>query len=122
MSCFRVDASNPRPRSQLSSHLVPLIKETFQFLRSLASHDFRNPSPHIPSLIHDFLDLHDISRFVEQDPSGVKASQVNKGKGNSDSLDLGRDSEEPAEAEIDELLMHMSLADDGQVGRAPVRS
>lgn len=101
---------------------MPLIKETFQFLRSLANHDFRNPSPHLPSLINEFLDLHDISRLVEPEPLGVKAPPTNKGKEIPQSSEACRENEEPAEAEIDELLMHMSLVDDGQVSQAPIRS
>ena len=147
-------------RTQLSTHVVPTIKETYRFLRSLAALDSNDTSLDVPQLVRDFLSRTDVPSFVDEtsprsrqqqeqdDGSGGMNQPVDAARGD----DVGsssragkqsaeratvfrreseyherserqlersqvqsRDNEELGEAEVDELLMHMSLADDGQV-------
>jgi hypothetical protein len=111
-------------RSQLSSaHLIPTIKATFEFLHHLTTLDGQDPSVDIPQLARTFLRHIPIPSFIDlqspditREPSAT-SRYVEEPLNQEESAPMSEQDklEDTREAEVDELLMHMSLAEDGQV-------
>ncbi|WWC95058.1 hypothetical protein V866_001910 [Kwoniella sp. B9012] len=121
-------------RNQPSPHLVPLLVKTFDFLRSIASPQSQYPDTVVRPMIQRF--LHDnkipnftVSRKIADEGQDVSSDDVSAG--NDDSIlrstieehsVVGEEDSAEGNPEVDELLMHMSLADDGQNGHFGVTS
>lgn len=97
-------------RNHPSPHLAPLLGRTYDFLREIVSSDGDQTDPSLRERIRDYLESNPLPNFApspdsEREPSVARPPIP-------ETMEEG----ETGDSEVDELLMHMSLADDGQVG------
>ncbi|WVW86490.1 hypothetical protein I302_108538 [Kwoniella bestiolae CBS 10118] len=121
-------------RNQPSPHLVPLLVKTFDFLRSITSPESPHADSALRPLIKQFLDENSIPTFSsarkaekDQQASGSDATSSFREKDLSEDpveemSGIGEEGTTEGNPDVDELLMHMSLADDGQNGHFGVTS
>ncbi|WWC92012.1 uncharacterized protein L201_006966 [Kwoniella dendrophila CBS 6074] len=115
-------------RNQPSPHLVPLLVRTFDFLRSIISPDSAYSNEDLRPIIQQYLEDNKIPTFTSPRKAGeepttsfigdlVKSERGRNGSGTIDeSFENVEEEGGERRSEVDELLMHMSLADDGQNG------
>nr|XP_018261200.1 uncharacterized protein I303_06923 [Kwoniella dejecticola CBS 10117]OBR83358.1 hypothetical protein I303_06923 [Kwoniella dejecticola CBS 10117] len=122
-------------RNQPSPHLVPLLVRTFDFLRSISSPDSTRSDSTLRPLIRQFLNDNKIPTFtvpgqigegqhgLRQEPSDLtKREHSVISETIDESFANGEEDTAEGNSEVDELLMHMSLAEDGQNGHFGVTS
>jgi hypothetical protein len=111
-------------RNQPSPQLVPVINRTFDFLHSLVDPSSTEPDSNLRPLIRQFLASTTVPTFSDvslqqaedtPDTSYVPAVDVQAIEAIGEEEE--RVDQNEARDDVDELLMHMSLADDGQVSR-----
>ncbi|KAF7532697.1 hypothetical protein G7054_g7724 [Neopestalotiopsis clavispora] len=110
-------------RNLVSSQSVPLLLQTFRFLHTLTDPTAGPPDFAIRSLISQYLKDTLLPHFAD---AGMKATSALFSSCDIDTMGSGvedmlsKDKSGVYGSEVDELLMHMSLADDGQVIRATI--
>jgi hypothetical protein len=97
-------------RNHPSPHLAPLLGRTYEFLRELVSGDPDQTDPSLRERIRDYLESNPLPNFAPSPDSERQPSVARPPV--PETVEEG----ETGDSEVDELLMHMSLADDGQVG------
>lgn len=101
----RADSRNQRRGG--ASQLVPVVADMVSFLRSLISPDFQGKQADMVDCIRSYLD-----KLTIPEAGLVGKATDHPGQ------DLSAEEEgEPLRTQIDELLMQMSIADDGQVSQ-----
>ncbi|WVR09351.1 hypothetical protein IAU60_006417 [Kwoniella sp. DSM 27419] len=114
-------------RNQPSPHLAPLLVKTFDFLHSLVAAESTEPDAALRPIIRRFLAETKIPNFARK-PAGSLQDSTDGSEGETPALFTVKDQPESEEddqgghADMDELLMHMSLADNGQNGHFGITS
>jgi hypothetical protein len=96
-------------RNHPSPHLAPLLGKTNDFLRELVSGDSDQFDPSLGERIRDYLESNPLWNFAPS-PDSDRHPLVAR-----PSIPETVEEGETGDSEEDELLMHMSLGDDGQV-------
>jgi hypothetical protein len=119
------DARNAR--TQYSPQITTLLHETLHFMHSLIDPNSTEPADGLRPRIREYLSSARVQQLMEGPIEVPKITMPNIGSGVESQVDSRSSRDDltkedgvaviPEETDdVDELLMHMTLADDGQVG------